>query len=294
MPTPFSPLLFSLLVAAFPPPAAAVDPEPAIRETIGHYFRAGDTASSAELRRAFHPATMMFSVAKDGAVAGVSQPEWWARLDANRNPTAALSRKITLLGVEGNAAIARVVSEYPEFRFEDYMTLLEIDGTWKIVGKIFHRTEPVSAPPAAEPETRADREAIRAVLATAAGALDGTDPQGFASAFDRRAMSYALEAGALVGVSLPEQDARAETRRKAGAPRIEESHRIVVLDSSGNAAAGKIESERAGIAPAASNAPSASARVDYALLLKVDGKWRIVGVVSAARKAAGEGPRDRR
>ena len=38
------------------------------------YFKGGDTGSSMEMRRAFHPATMMFFVDKEGALTGVSMP----------------------------------------------------------------------------------------------------------------------------------------------------------------------------------------------------------------------------
>ena len=47
----------------------------AIEETVGHYFKGGYTGSSAEKRKAFHPAAMMFFVDKEGALTGVSMPD---------------------------------------------------------------------------------------------------------------------------------------------------------------------------------------------------------------------------
>ena len=46
-------------------------------------------------------------------------------------------RLITQFDVVGNAGVAKVVLEYPGVTFTDYMTLLEIDGVWKIVNKTF-------------------------------------------------------------------------------------------------------------------------------------------------------------
>jgi Putative lumazine-binding len=161
------------LLAAIPAPPAVPADRAAIEETIGHYFRAGDTSSSQELRLAFHPATMMFFV-KDGALTGVSQPEWWARTDANKTPVVALSRRIPVVDVTGDAGVAKILSDYPTHRFADYMSLMKINGRWWIVGKIFHRTVPHDAPPAASAAVAADREAIRATLNTLNAALDGS------------------------------------------------------------------------------------------------------------------------
>src|SRR5262245_47748377 len=81
-----------------PPPS--VTDRPGIETAGNHYIQAGNTSSSSELREAFHPATMMFYV-KDGVLTGVSQPEWWARTDANagKPSTPATSRKITLVDI---------------------------------------------------------------------------------------------------------------------------------------------------------------------------------------------------
>jgi hypothetical protein len=37
----------------------------------------------------------------------------------------------------GDAATARVVLDYPAVRFVDYMTLLKVDGKWRIINKSF-------------------------------------------------------------------------------------------------------------------------------------------------------------
>ena len=47
-------------------------------------------------------------------------------------------RAIESIDVAGNAAVARVILDYPTVRFVDYMTLLKIDGEWKIVNKSFY------------------------------------------------------------------------------------------------------------------------------------------------------------
>jgi hypothetical protein len=40
--------------------------------------------------------------------------------------------------VTGDAAVAKVVLDYPQARITDYMSLLRVDGEWRIVNKTFH------------------------------------------------------------------------------------------------------------------------------------------------------------
>jgi hypothetical protein len=258
--------LWTVLMAIPPSPAGPAD-RVAIEETIGHYFRAGDTSSSQELRLAFHPATMMFFV-KDGALTGVSQPEWWERTDANKTPVVAASRKIPLIDVTGDAAVAKILSDYPTHRFTDYMSLIRIDGRWWIVGKIFHRTVPhdAAAPSPAAAET--DRTAIRATLQTFHTALESGDVEAAAGVTEPRAMAYTLLEGKLIGVSAAEAQARLAARKAAGdGPKA--THRIAWIDADTDAGVARLEHDL----------PTGT-RIDYASLLKLGGQWKIVGLVS--------------
>ena len=54
------------------------------------------------------------------------------------------ARSAIALDITGNAAIAKVVLDYPQVKFTDYMSLLKVDGTWMIVNKTFH-AEPKTA-----------------------------------------------------------------------------------------------------------------------------------------------------
>lgn len=273
-PLPFAAIVLaatSMSTSRVPAPAPPATDRSAIETTVNHYIKAGDTASSSELREAFHPATMMFFV-KDGVLTGVSQPEWWARTDASagKPSTPAKSRKITLVDMDpaGSAAVAKIISEYPEHRVEDYMSLLKIDGRWWIVGKIFHRTVPPTALPSPA-SVEGDRQAIRATLEKLHKALGESDAPAIANVTDPRAMAYTMINGRLVGISAAEGEARMAARKAAGetmpAPR-----RVVVVDSEGDAAFARLEHDL----------PSGR-WIDYASLLKVGGEWKIVGLLYA-------------
>jgi hypothetical protein len=213
---------------------------------------------------------MMFFV-KDGGLAGVSQPEWWSRIDSSKDPgpVKALSRRIPLVDTAGDAAVAKVLSEYPTHRFEDYMSLLRIGGQWRIVGKIFHRTVPANAPAPDAPSAAADADAIRSVLQTLFAALDAGDGPAAASLVSPRAMSYTLLEGQLVGVSQPEWESRLAARKAAGAAAPKPARRVVLVDVSSDAAIARLEHDLAN-----------EKGIEYASLLRVGGKWMIVGLLS--------------
>ena len=46
-------------------------------------------------------------------------------------------RRILSVDVTGDAAIGKIELDYPQAKLTDYMSLLKVDGEWKIVGKIF-------------------------------------------------------------------------------------------------------------------------------------------------------------
>jgi hypothetical protein len=47
-------------------------------------------------------------------------------------------RRIVSIDIAGTSAVAKLELDYPGALITDYMSLLQIDGDWKIVGKIFN------------------------------------------------------------------------------------------------------------------------------------------------------------
>lgn len=249
-----------------------------VESGIGHYFLAGDTASSAELRKAFHPATMMFFAGKDGRLTGVSQPEWWSRTDAAKSPTKAMSRAIPMVDTEAGAGSAKVVSDYAAHQFQDYMLLVKLGDEWKIVSKVFYRREPADAPMPAGEAAAADRQAVEDVLKAKLAAMDAVDGDALAKVYHPRAMTYTVLDGQLVGVPIAEWQARYAADRDARkAAAAKARRRIVSMDVTPTAATAKLEHDLGD-----------QRWVDYANLVKADGQWRIVGLVYQRADRASE------
>jgi hypothetical protein len=93
------------------------------------------------VEKAFHTsATMKYIDVKTGEFKDVPIADYIARVKAN---TTKNERKIEIvsLNVEGNAANGKIKIETPTVIMYDYMNMLKVNGEWKIVSKIFSRTD---------------------------------------------------------------------------------------------------------------------------------------------------------
>jgi hypothetical protein len=121
--------------------AQAQDPEETgIRAAVQAYFDGVAKPDIESMQRAFHADAKMQSV-KDGVLRQVTQPEWHERLRKNTSRVPANYRRIVAIDRNGDAASVKAESDFPAFQFVDYLSLLKLDGSWKIVAKIFQRVE---------------------------------------------------------------------------------------------------------------------------------------------------------
>jgi hypothetical protein len=104
--------------------------ETAIRQVIQHYLDVTDKKDGEAIKRAFHPDTKLLSVGKNG-LNQMSLDEWWGRV--SRIPGQAQRKsQVAVLEVSGLAAVVRI-----DFgRSKDFVSLLKVNGEWRIVSKI--------------------------------------------------------------------------------------------------------------------------------------------------------------
>lgn len=108
-----------------------------MRAALDHYFRGHATGQGEHFRKVFHPDSKLFAV-RDGKYWQLTSEEYIARASGKPAPDEAQrKRSIESLDISGNAASAKIVLDYPQVKFVDYMSLLKIDGEWKIINKTF-------------------------------------------------------------------------------------------------------------------------------------------------------------
>lgn len=131
-------LVLSVAAVSVPAPTSAASEEQAVREAVGHYLKGQSTGDGGHYRRVFHPEAKLFAV-RDGEFWQLSSADY-----AERAPGAPAAdeeqrrRRIEMIDIDGNAAIAKVILDYPQARYADYLSLLKVDGTWRIVNKTFY------------------------------------------------------------------------------------------------------------------------------------------------------------
>jgi putative lumazine-binding protein len=128
-------LAASLILFLISPTAgfAQESEEPAI-----HYFQGHATGDGEYFRKAFHPDAKLFFI-REGKLTQWTSEEYISRASGKpANDEAQRKRRIDSIDVSGNAAVVKVTLDYPRVVFTDYMSMLKIDGHWKIVNKTFY------------------------------------------------------------------------------------------------------------------------------------------------------------
>ena len=115
--------------------------EVAVRATLEHYIQGHATGDGAHMRLAFNPAGRLFWSNAD-TLATRTVEEYIAGMPGKPAPDEAAGvrkRRIEMIDVTGNAAVAKISLDYPDVYFVDYMSLLKTNGEWRIINKIFMR-----------------------------------------------------------------------------------------------------------------------------------------------------------
>ena len=112
--------------------------EAAVREAVNQYLKAHATGSADPIRGVFRPELRMMFV-REGQFMSRTAEEYMSGFSGKpAADEAQRKRRIAMVDVTGNAAMAKVVLDYPAATLTDYFALLKIDGKWQIVNKIFH------------------------------------------------------------------------------------------------------------------------------------------------------------
>lgn len=136
-------LLIPALLAQAPLPAAHPQ-KSEVEKPILAYFRYHQTGDPQGLAEAFHPEALL-QWSREGQRQVLTQKDWQAtaarKLAEAKGPRPVVRCEIAWLEVSGDAAVAKILLDYPTFRFVDYMHLIRLKEGWKIVDKIYDRID---------------------------------------------------------------------------------------------------------------------------------------------------------
>jgi type II secretory pathway pseudopilin PulG len=113
--------------------------EAAVRQALEHYMQGHATGSADHFRQAMHTGGTMYWV-KDGTLATRPFPDYIGGAPGKpAEDESQRRRRIELVDITGDAAVGKIILDYPGVTLTDYMTLLRVDGKWQIVAKAFTR-----------------------------------------------------------------------------------------------------------------------------------------------------------
>jgi hypothetical protein len=131
----------ALAVACATPAYAQNAEDAAVRAAVGHYLQGHATGDGAHFSMVFHPDSKLFWI-QNGELRQRTSADYIA--GASGHPAAdeaQRTRRIEHVDITGDAAVAKVVLDHPGVILTDYLSLLKINGEWKIVNKIYTRAQ---------------------------------------------------------------------------------------------------------------------------------------------------------
>lgn len=239
----------------------------AARVPLESYINAHATGNPDYIRKAFFPDAKIMAF-RDGKLLNLSVEEFASRFSGK--PAADESqrkRRIDSLDISGNAGVARIVLDYPDTTLTDYMSLLKVNGEWKIVNKVFN-AEP-KAKPATNTQMPDDREAVKQAVLDYVEALYEADSSRIERSVHRDLFKLGFERDK-EGTYKPYRMTYQELYDLAGRwnknGRIPKNSKkeIVVYDVADQTASAKL---------------TAMWGIDYLHLAKFDGKWMITDIL---------------
>ncbi len=134
--------LFTLLFAAGASAAvqaqtAHVSDSSAAAAVVNDYLQGLQFNDTLRLAKAFWPTTKLLWVKRDSTLGELSQTAWYASFRGSVGQRVEGTLRMVKLELTGSAAAAKVVEEYPDSRYTDYLGLLRIAGRWWIVSKLY-------------------------------------------------------------------------------------------------------------------------------------------------------------
>ena len=108
-----------------------------IEKTVQFYIDGAKSGKGDDMKPAFHRDATIFGYAGDDLFAGPIQGlfDW---NDAN-GPATELEARIANIDIVGTVATVRLeLDNWIGHKYTDLFTLLKVDGTWKIMNKVFH------------------------------------------------------------------------------------------------------------------------------------------------------------
>ena len=117
--------------------AANLSESDAITRTVQHYINGARSGRGADMKPAFHPDATIFGYVGADLFGGPIQQlfDW----NDQNGPATELQARIASIDIIGTVAAVRLeLDNWTGHRFTDLFTLLNVEGEWRIINKVFY------------------------------------------------------------------------------------------------------------------------------------------------------------
>ncbi len=110
----------------------------AIKVPLENYMMGHKTGKAEYMKKAFYTEGNLMSM-RGGKYSTIEFEKFIGYFKGKPAKDEAMRKRwIERIDVTGNVAIGKIILDYPNVKFTDYMSLLKINGEWKIVNKAFY------------------------------------------------------------------------------------------------------------------------------------------------------------
>ena len=251
---------------------------PAINRTINYYFHGVEMYDVEALKKAYHPdANLSFIDKETGALEQFNATQYFAMIAEAPHVVQERSLHVKSIDITGNAALAKpeIIYDRRGQRISDYLSLLKVDGAWKIVNRTSYKDYATFG---GKPNGAPDASEIASIDKVAWTYLVGADDYDL-NAFEESLHPTAAEAfvneknGALQALSRPEYMTlyAGMTGERGGRQEIQ------AVEMTGDMAMAKVHTYYRQYKAAATA---------YLVLMKSEGQWQIVHKITHKDKKA--------
>lgn len=113
----------------------------AVIETASQYVEGLRAGSVATIEQAFHPDAVMYGFT-NGQLLGGPISNLYRFVETNGDAPD-ITTRLDVLAITPTTAVVRVDMEKDAIGadYNDYLTLLKVDGNWKVIAKVYHQFE---------------------------------------------------------------------------------------------------------------------------------------------------------
>ncbi|WP_426234600.1 nuclear transport factor 2 family protein [Pseudomonas sp. TWP3-2] len=113
----------------------------AVIATANQYVEGLRVGSSADIAKAFHQDAVMYGFT-NGQLLGGPIKNLFDFVDSN-GKAANITTRLDVLAITPTTAVVRVDMEQDAIGadYNDYLTLIKIDGSWEVIAKVYHQFE---------------------------------------------------------------------------------------------------------------------------------------------------------